>query len=488
VTQEPAQAAEAEETDVVIVGAGLAGLAAARRLRLAGLSVRVLEARDRVGGRVLNHDLGDGQVVEVGGQWAGPAQHRILALASELGIATHRTYDRGRKILELGGKRYAYSGMAPRVSPAGIADTARAVLALDRLARRVPAQRPWEAPGAAALDAQTFASWASRNVHTRLGRLAVELFTEGVLACEPAEVSLLHVLFYLRAAGGWRQLTEVVGAAQDCRFVGGSQLIATRLAERLGPGTVTLRAPVRRIEHRADRVRVVAGGDPGSCEDTGAAANGTTVTARHAVIAVPPALAGRIWYHPPLPADRDQLTQAAPMGSVIKCLAVYDEPFWRADGYSGQAGGDGPGVRVTFDNCPPDGRPGILLGFLEGAEARRLARADPAVRRACVLDCFTRFFGKAAQHPRDYIEQDWSAEAWTRGCYGARFPPGVWTQFGSALRRPVGRLHWAGTETATQWSGYMEGAVSSGERAAAEILEATGTEPAGLRPRRRAGS
>lgn len=443
--------------DVVVVGAGLAGLSAAFQLRRAGLEVLVVEARERVGGRTLNHDLGDGEVIEVGGQWVGPSQRRILALARELRIETHPTYDTGLKILQLGSKRITYSGLIPRVSPAGLADVGLATFTLDRLARRVPPEAPWRAPGAGRLDTLTFASWARRNARSRLARMAVTLFTEGVLACEPGEVSLLHVLFYLRSAGGFRQLTEVAGAAQQDRFVGGSQLISQRLADRLG-GAVALGAPVRAIRHSPGRVTVHA--------------DGLEVAARHAVVAVPPVLAGRICYDPPLPSDRDQLTQAAPMGSVVKCLAVYDEPFWRRDGYTGQVSADSGAVRVTFDNCPPGGSPGVLLGFLEGTQARRLARADPPSRRREVLADFARYFGPRALRPRDYFEHDWTAQQWTRGCYGAHFPPGTWTQFGPALRRPVGPLHWAGTETATEWSGYMDGAVQSGQRAAAEILNA----------------
>jgi monoamine oxidase len=445
-------------TDVVVVGAGLAGLAAAMDLQRGGLHVVVVEARNRVGGRTLNHDLGDGQVVEVGGQWTGPGQKRIMELASGLGVATHPTYDTGHKILYLGGKRISYSGLIPRVSLAGLADVGRATFALDRLARRVSPEAPWRTPDAFRLDAQTFGAWARRNTATRLGRMAVELFTQGVLACEPGEVSLLHVLFYLRCAGGFRRLTDVAGGAQQDRFVGGSQLISQRLAARLGERALRLGAPVRRITHGSDQVTVHA--------------DGLTVRARRAVVAVPPALAGRICYDPPLPGDRDQLTQATPMGSVIKCLAVYDEPFWRAAGYTGQASADEGAARVTFDNSPPSGSPGILLGFVEGAQARRLARADPSDRRHEVLSCLARLHGPRALRPRNYIEQDWTAEEWTRGCYGAHFPPGVWTQFGPALRRSIGPLHWAGTETATEWSGYMEGAVQSGQRAAAEILGA----------------
>ena len=334
---------------MIVVGAGLAGLTAARELAAAGYDVTVLEARDRVGGRVLNHGLAGGHVADVGGQFVGPSQRHILGLAGELGVTSLPIFTGGRTVLEVGGRRHDYRTV-PRVNPVQLADAGRALFRLDRMARRVPAQAPWQAAGAAAADARTLADWARRNVRTRLGRFAIEAFSRGVLACEAGEVSLLHVLFYLRAAGGFRQLTEVAGAAQQDRFAGGSQLIALRMAEQLGPDRVWLGAPVARIEQGSSRV--VAHSAAG------------VATGRRAVIAAPPALAGRIGYDPPLPADRDQLTQAAPMGSVIKCLAAYDEPFWRQAGYNGQATSAGPGARFTFDTGPPD-RPG------RGGEPRR---------------------------------------------------------------------------------------------------------------------
>ncbi len=453
------------EADVVVVGAGLAGLTAARELQRAGCSVLVVEARDRVGGRVLSHPVAGGQVIDVGGQFVGPAQRHVLGLAAGLGVATVPIFTDGRALLEIAGRRHGYR-LIPRAGPVQLADAGQAILALDRMARRVPVQAPWQAAGAAAADSRTLADWARRRVRTRLGRFAIEAFCQGVLACEPGEVSLLHVLFYLRAAGGFRQLSETVGAAQQDRLEGGAQLIAIRLAGQLGSANIWLGAPVTRIAQEASQVRVHAAG--------------AVAAGQRAVIAVPPALAGRICYDPPLPADRDQLTQAAPMGSVIKCLAVYGTAFWRDAGYNGQATSDGPGARVTFDTGPPAGAPGILLGFVTGAEARRLARTEPAQRRAEVLGSFGRYFGPAATRPADYIEHDWTADQWTRGCYGAHFPPGTWTQFGAALRRPVGLLHWAGTETATSWTGYMDGAVQSGQRAAREVLTALGRgEPAG---------
>ncbi len=447
--------------DVIVVGAGLAGLTTALEVQRGGQTVVVLEARDRVGGRVMNQRLACGHVVDVGGQFVGPAQQHVLRLAAELGVETVPIFTDGHAVLEIGSHSYRYR-TAPRISPVQLAGAGRAIVALERAARQIPVQAPWEAPGAAAADSRTLADWARRNARTRLGRFLIEVFSRGVLACEPGEVSLLHVLFYLRAAGGFRQLTETTGAAQQDRFAGGSQLIAIRAAEKLGSGTVRLDAPVSRIEQQGSEVRVHAAG--------------VTAAGRRAVIAVPPALAGRICYDPPLPGDRDQLTQAAPMGSVIKCLAVYDEPFWRGAGYNGQATSDGPGAHVTFDTGPPQGPPGILLGFVTGAEARRLSRAAAADRRGEVLASFGRYFGPAATAPTEYVEHDWTADPWTRGCYGAHFPPGTWTQFGPALRRPEGLLHWAGTETATSWSGYMDGAVQSGRRAADEVLQALAEE------------
>jgi monoamine oxidase len=252
-------------------------------------------------------------------------------------------------------------------------------------------------------------------------------------------------------------LIGVRNAAQQDRVVGGTQLIAERMADPLGD-RVRLSHPVRSVTHDDDAVTV--------------ATDGLTVRAAHAIVAIPPTLASRIVYHPALPGERDQLTQKMPGGSVIKCNVVYNEPFWRAQGLSGQAAGDHPPIRFTFDNTPPAGSPGVLVCFLEGAEARTYARLDAKERRDAVVTALRAYFGTAAASPIDFVELDWSAEEWTRGCYGAHLPPGTWTQFGSALREPIGRIHWAGTETASVWAGYMDGALTSGERAAAEILAA----------------
>ena len=448
------------EADVAVVGAGLAGLVAARALRAAGASAVVIEARDRVGGRTLNEPLGDGQVVEVGGQWIGPTQDRIAALARELGVKTYPTHVAGERLIEYAGSLRRYSGRIPNIGAGVLLDFQQAQMRLERLARRVPLDAPWDAPDAVKLDSQTFWSWMRRNMVTRGARTLMEIVTEAVWAVEPADVSLLHMLFYIHSAGGLDLLVDSEGGAQQDRFAGGSQLVSIRLAEELGEA-VELSAPVRRIEHTADGVTVTA--------------DGLEVRARGVIVAIPPTLCARISYDPPLPGYRDQLTQRMPQGSVIKCMAVYDSPFWREQGLSGEATSDTGPAKLVFDNTPPSGAPGVLVGFLEGARAREYGRMRAPERREAVLRGMARLFGERAARPNRFIERSWADEEWTRGCYGCYMPPGGWTQFGPALREPIGPIHWAGAETATVWNGYMDGAVQSGERAAAEVL-------AGLRP------
>ena len=445
------------ETDVCVVGAGLAGLTAARELTDAGRDVVVLEARDRVGGRVLTEQLSDGTLIDHGGQWIGPGQHRIARLAEEAGNDTFPTHDDGDNLLCFGGKTGRYSGAIPKLSPAVLLDMGQAQTRFDRMATRVPLDAPWRADRADEWDGQTFETWIRRNTVTRGARELFTLYAEAVFAAEPADLSLLHALFYTHSGNGVDVLAGTRDGAQQDRFVGGSQANAIGLASRLGE-RVRLAQPVRRIDRTDDAVALLT--------------DDLLVTARHAVVAVPPPLAMRIRYEPALPAARDQLFQRLPMGAVIKCHALYDQPFWRDDGLSGQATTDVGPVKIVFDNSPPSGTPGVLLAFVEGAHARTLSGADPADRRIAVLDGLATFFGAAARAPIEYVERDWSAEEWTRGCYAALFTPGAWTQHGPALREPVGRLHWAGTETATVWAGYMDGAIQSGQRAAHEILSA----------------
>jgi monoamine oxidase len=469
--------AETLEADVAIVGAGLAGLLAARRIAAAGARPLIVEARERVGGRLLNEEIGDGKVVEVGGQWIGPTQERLAALAAELGVGTFPTHDQGRHLIEIGGRLSSFTGaltdarlgllrdLSRAISPLALADVEQARVRLDRMAREVPLEEPWMAPRAAEWDGQTFSSWIARNTRTAAARSLFELATEAVWAAEPGDVSLLHVLFYTHSGGGFNTLIGTGGGAQQDRFHGGSQRLALLMAAELGEERLRLGAPVRRIEHGEGGVVLQADGRDGRPA-------GLTVRASRAIVAIPPTLAGRISYDPPLPAQRDQLTQRMPQGTVIKTMAIYESPFWREQGLSGQATSDAGPARVVFDNSPPDGIPGVLLGFLEGRLARQWGARAAGERRQAVLAGHARLFGARAARPERFVERVWADEEWTRGCYGCLMTPGGWTEYGRALRAPIGPLHWAGAETATVWNGYMDGAVQSGERSAAEALAA----------------
>lgn len=455
-------ASDVRRADVVVVGAGLAGLSAARALVAAGADALVLEARDRVGGRTFTRPAADGTLLDLGGQWIGPTQQRIKALADAVGAATFKTYDSGSNVQFQDGQRVTYSGAIPTADASVTGEIIEAMLTLNMMSLDVPLEAPWRAESAAEWDAQTVATWIRANVTTPGARALLELAVQAVFSAEARDLSLLHFLFYCHSAGGLRDLLGVTSGAQESRFTLGAQHISNRVAAELGE-RVILNAPVHTVT-QDERGITIAG-------DT------IAVTAERAIIALPPTLAGRLRYRPALPGYRDQLTQRMPMGSVYKVQCIYDAPFWRDEGLTGQVSSDSGAIRITFDNSPASGSPGVLLGFIEGDEARYWGRRSADERRDAALACLARYFGEWAGQPREYVEHSWAEEEYSRGCYAGYMPPGVWTAYGEALREPIGRIHWAGTETATIWNGYMDGAVQSGERAAAEALAALGARP-----------
>ena len=451
------------QCEVLVVGAGYAGLQAARELRRRDVDVLVAEARHRVGGRVWTETTPSGAVVDHGGQWVGPGQDELEALADELAVESFPTYTAGEGVEVRHGTRSTYGGLIPTSDPAAAAEGVEAIFDLDLAAQDVPLEAPWTAPGAAGLDEQTLGTWLGEHLKSAAARATVDAAVKAVFGAEPGEMSLLFSLFYLHAGGGLMNLARTTGGAQERRFEGGAQQMALAMAAELGE-RVLLGAPVRAIAYGADSVvaTVEAGGEP------------CTVAARRAVVAVPPAVSARIDWSPALPAARAQLAMRAPMGAVTKVHAVYDEPFWRAEGLNGQLVADEGALRVTFDDSPSDGGHGVLVGFAAGNECRALEQLGDAERRQVVVEDLVRAFGPRAASPVEVVEQRWCLEPYTGGGPVAVFSPGMLTGCGPALRAPVGALHWAGTETATRWCGYIDGALSSGRRAAAEVLAALG--------------
>ena len=446
------------EADVCVVGAGLAGLTAARRLSQAGRSVVVLEARERVGGRVWTQTSGTGVPVDMGGCFVGPDHERMHALTKEMGVSTFPTYVQGDNVLATGGKVRRYRGDIPRVSPVALLSAAQGIARMNAMAKKVPVDAPWDSPNAARWDAISVRAWLSRaRVPTRLGRDLIEATVRACFAADLSEVSLLNWLFLARSAGGVESLMTIVGGYQDSQFEGGVQQVPDAMAAELGDAVVRS-CPVEVVIQRNDRV-VVDG-------------SRATVTARRVVLALPRALAAGIRFDPVLPADHALLIHQIPAGTEVKMVAIYEEPFWRADGVCGATVATDDAIEVTLDTSQPGHPEGVIAGYSAGPRARSLAGLSESERRSAFLAMLTTRLGPKAAAPLEVLEQNWADEQWTRGCSMGHFPTGVLTQYGRRLREPVGRVHWAGTETAATSYGAMDGAVRSGERVCEEILTA----------------
>jgi monoamine oxidase len=448
--------------DAVVIGAGLAGMTAARNLAAAGKRILVLEARDRVGGRTYDVPVtGSSIPVEAGAEFTGPTQTHLQSLATALGVHTFTGYNTGDGIYYADGTVIRFSGALPPMDAGSLQALYTAFGTLDSLAATVPVDAPWTAPRAEEFDGQTFASWITANVSDATAQAILFLVANGALSAEARDMSLLWFLYYVAASGDENnvgtveRLTGTVGGARDSRFVGGPQQITLKIAQSLG-SRVVLGAPVRSISQANGVATVVT--------DCG------TVRAKAVVVALPPTLAARIEYQPPLPATRDQLTQRFPLSSIGKAILIYDTPFWRASGLNGQASSTTGTVHSTFDNSPPDGSYGALLGFIDGDAMRSIEGLSDATIKQRVLADMVNYFGSAAGSPKQFYLERWDDQEFTRGGAPAFMAPGVLTRFGSAVRPASGLIHWAGAETSTFWNGHMEGAVRSGERAASEIL------------------
>jgi len=446
------------DADYVIVGAGVAGLTTAYELNKRGATALVLEGRDRVGGRTWSGNF-EGAEVDWGGEWIGVGQPRIYQLIQELGLRTFPTYDTGKKVLEINGHTSTYSGTIPRMAPWKLIQIQLAVWVIDARARQLDITNPWGSPSAARWDATTLDAVRRTFMWSADARATMDAAMRTIFGAESGELSMLHMLAYVHSAGSINNLIATESGFQHDRIAGGAQAVTLALARSIGEERVLLSQPASAILQDAAGVTVTS-------------ASGQTYRAKRAVVAVPVPLGASIAFTPQLPALRQQLMQRSYMGAAVKCFVRYERAFWRERGFSGEAAcGDGP-ISVTYDQCSEDGTTACLLAFVGGKFARTWHRQDPNERRQVILDRLAKYYGEEARKPVAYTEQDWCGEQWSGGAPVVLFPTGTLSVHGPALRQPVGRIHWAGTETAVECMGFIEGAVESGQRAAAEVLGA----------------
>lgn len=454
----PEQAAGDVEVDVVVVGAGPAGLSAATAVVDAGLTVAVLEARDRVGGRTWT-DTVDGAMLEIGGQWTSPHQTVLLETIEQLGLETFERYRDGESVYVLpGGDARRYDGDFP-IDPATVAELDRLIAVVDALAAEVDPEAPWAHPRARELDTVQFDAWLREQTDDAAAAHLAALFIGPAMLTKPSHAfSVLQALLMAASADGFTNLVDE-DEILDRRVIGGMQQVSIRMAEELGDA-VHLGAPVRRIERGEDAVTVVA--------------DGVTVRGRRVIVAVPPNLITRIDVQPPLPRRQHQLHQHLSLGLVIKVHAVYDRPFWRDAGLSGTGFGPDELVHELYDNTNHDDPRGTLVGFVSDEHADEAFRWSDEERRRRILESIARYLGPEALSPVVYFESDWGSEEWTRGAYAASYDLGGLHRYGADQRTPVGPIHWACSDFAGHGYQHVDGALRSGRAAAGEVVASLG--------------
>jgi monoamine oxidase len=434
---------------VVVVGAGLAGLTAATDLSAAGVHPTVLEARDRVGGRTHGIEAAPGTWVDAGAAYLGDRHTMLHKTLAGLGLKTTPTTMTGASRFALGDRAGTESGRFPpldAVALGGMFDL------LDDLTTTVRVDAPWLTPDAASWDSLTAAEWARRTLRHPDARLFFPLFLGEMMAADPASVSMLHVALYLRSGGGISYLNAFEGGAQQDRVEGGAHQICQYLAAGLDE-KVLLGRPVHAIRQDGAGVTVHSGHE--------------TYRGDAVVVAVPPLLADAIDYRPGPPVRRASARTGR--GCAVKVHLIYPAPLWRTSGLSGWSVSSSGPLLSTVDDSPADGSIGVLTGFVTGAEASRFAALTPAAQRARALAQVEALFPDLPP-PTGVHVTDWVSARYSRGCYAALFGPGDWVRYGPDLTTPHGRVHWAGTETSTEYFGLMEGAIRSGHRVAVEVL------------------
>ena len=442
--------------DCAIIGAGLAGLVAAQYLVDRGLDVTVLEGRDRVGGRIENRILSDGGYVELGGQWIGPGFDALTEIIDDLGLNLIGLPAKGNLVVRLRGQALEVpsSEEAPALTPFEVSDLGQGLLRLRRLAERLRDDAAWRKSNEAWLG-QDLRRWVSTNLRTQGAQRRFAEVYSAAFGPMPKGATLLEGLHQVNSGPDLETMLASNGGLHQKRVEGGMATVLEAMAARLGD-TVRLDSEVAKVAY-------------GERSATITLVNGEQIEARQVVVTLPPRLAVELDYDPPLPLWRKEAAEKVAPGNVIKAFLIYDHPFWRDRGFSGQSSADEGAVRVTFDTTADNSNRGHLMGFFEGADADSLSRRSVTLRERAFVDSVVRTFGETAARPVAYIERNWSTERLTGGCHGAHFSPGVWTTNGPLLAAPEGVVHWAGAEYATRFNGYMEGAVRSGREVAAAV-------------------
>ncbi|AFV90642.1 FAD-dependent oxidoreductase [Acidipropionibacterium acidipropionici] len=445
--------------DSIIVGAGLSGLTAATDLVAQGRDILVLEARDRVGGRVENAGLAGGEVVELGGQWVSEAHEQMRSLITAQGLAFAGPTS-GDVVVKMHGtvsQVPSASAAKDSLTPFEFADLGQGLLRFRRLAERIAQNPVWTQANRAWLS-QTLGQWINSNLRTDGGRAYFTALTARALGVAPESAALIDALAKAGDGVDLESLVAVNGDLAQQRVVGGVAQVADNLAIGLGDA-LRLSTPVVGIVREADHAVVVT-------------RDGERLEARTVVVALPPRLLVDLTFDPPLPEERVQLAEKVPPGNVIKAFLVYDSPWWRRSGASGQMGADEGAVRVMFDTSDDTTGKGVLMGFFEGAEASGYGRLSVSLRQRAFEEVVEGAFGKAPSEPVEYLDRDWLSERYTGGCHGAHFAPGLWTTSGPVLAQPLDTVFFAGAEYATSFNGYMEGAVRRGHEVVDEVTAA----------------
>ncbi|MGO4805457.1 flavin monoamine oxidase family protein [Arthrobacter sp. 2MCAF15] len=450
------------ERDVVIVGAGPSGLTAARELKKAGLSVAVLEARDRVGGRTWTDTI-DGAMLEIGGQWVSPDQTALLGLLKDLGLQTYSRYRDGESVfIGADGKRTLYTGDTFPVSETTAAEMDKLTALLDSLAAEIGPEEPWAHPKARELDTVSFHHWLRQNSTDEQACNNIGLFIAGGMLTKPAHAfSALQAVLMAASAGSFSNLTDE-DFILDKRVVGGMQQVSLLQAAELGEDVV-LDSPVRTINWAED----ASGG-----YRVTAVSERATVNARFVIMAVPPNLYSRVSFNPPLPRRQHQMHQHQSLGLVIKVHAVYSTPFWREDGLSGTGFGAGAIVQEVYDNTNYEDPRGTLVGFVSDEKADAMFELSAEDRRRAILESIASFLGEKTLDPEVYYESDWGSEEWTRGAYAASYDLGGLHRYGKDQLKPVGPIYWSCSDLAAEGYQHVDGAVRMGQATAARIVAA----------------